>query len=522
MSIRVKLLLGFGFMVAALVVVGIYGNIMISMLSNRTTEIAESWLPRVQSIEKMRALVSEYRRWELTYIINNDSWEKAEIERKVDFASFLITKECQNYEKLITTEEEKTIYANFLKQWDYYKSLHKKVVDLRLKNDVEGAMKILSVESETVHQNIFGILDTLSEVSGKGAASAREESLDIFSKTRNNSFIFIAGCVVLSLFVSYLLLISISRPSRSLLAAARAAAGGDLRQNVKVATRDELGELAAVFNDMCDKLRMMVRRITESSALLSESSRELSATGEEVSASVGEMTETAAGIASLSEQSAAGAREASAKAGSVLEASDRGLVSVKNTERAMKYIHDSSVNAAGSVKQLNDLARKIGSITELITSVAEQTNLLALNAAIEAARAGEQGRGFAVVAEEVRKLSEESQKAAKDIASLISMVQSETENAVRAMDSVRTEITGGVKVVGETGRLFEEITEGIRETVENVSGVVEGAVKSSDGIRQMAETIRQINIIMNQVAASSQEFITMSGELQRQVEQFKL
>ncbi|MFZ5652464.1 MAG: HAMP domain-containing methyl-accepting chemotaxis protein [Bacillota bacterium] len=522
MSIRVKLLLGFGFMVAALVVVGIYGNLMFSTLSNRTSEIAESWLPRVQSIEKMRALVSEYRRWELTYIINNDGWEKAEIERKVDYASFLITKECQNYEKLITTDEEKTIFANFLKQWEYYKALHKKVVDLRLKNDLDGAMKILSVESETVHQKIFGYLDTLAEVSGKGAADAREESLNILSNTRKNSVIFIAACVALSAAVSYLLLISISRPSRSLLKAARAAAGGDLRQNVEAKTRDELGELAAVYNEMCDKLRMMVRGITESSALLSASSRDLSAAGQQVSASVAEMTSMAAEVASLSEHSASGAREAAARAGNVLAVSDRGVISVKNTETAMKSIHDSSVNAAGSVKQLNDLASRIGSITELITSVAEQTNLLALNAAIEAARAGEQGRGFAVVAEEVRKLAEESQKAAKEIAALISRIQGETEKAVRAMDSVRIEITGGVKVVGDTGRLFEEITDGIRGTVENVSDVVEGTVKSSQGIRQIAEAVRQINAISGQVASSAQEFINMSGELERQVDRFKL
>lgn len=522
MSIRTKLFLGFGFIVVALVGVGIYGNIMLSMLSGRTAEIAESWLPRVQSIEKIRALVSEYRRWELTYVINKDNWEKGDIEKKIDSASSLITKECQSYEQLITTDEEKRVFANFLTQWEYYKSLHKKVLDLRQNNDLAGAMALLEVEGETVHSNIFGLLDTLSQISGKGAAAAREESQNIFASTRDNSVTFIAVTVLLSIAVSYMLLLNITKSAKSLLTAARSAAGGDLRQNVKVATRDEMGELASVFNEMCEKLRTMVQRINESSSLLSASSHEISATGEEVSASVGDMTESASEVASLSENSAAGAREAAVMAQKVLEASDRGLASVKKTEVAMKSIYHSSVNAAQSVKQLNDIASKIGSITELITSVAEQTNLLALNAAIEAARAGEQGRGFAVVAEEVRKLAEESQKAASDIASLISRVQHETENAVLAMESVSTEITGGVKVVGETGGLFGEIAEGIRDTVENVSDVVEGAVKSSQGIREIAESIRQINSALAQVTASAQAFTNMSAQLQDQVDQFKL
>ena len=88
-----------------------------------------------------------------------------------------------------------------------------------------------------------------------------------------------------------------------------------------------------------------------------------------------------------------------------------------------------------AIRGLGDKSERIGGIVDTITGIAEQTNLLALNAAIEAARAGEQGRGFAVVAEEVRKLAEESQQAAGQIAGLIGEIQAETEHAVEVVDA---------------------------------------------------------------------------------------
>ena len=85
--------------------------------------------------------------------------------------------------------------------------------------------------------------------------------------------------------------------------------------------------------------------------------------------------------------------------------------------------------------QLANKSEQIGGIIETITGIAGQTNLLALNAAIEAARAGEQGRGFAVVAEEVRKLAEDSQRAAATIADLVQEIQAETNQAVFVVEA---------------------------------------------------------------------------------------
>ena len=110
----------------------------------------------------------------------------------------------------------------------------------------------------------------------------------------------------------------------------------------------------------------------------------------------------------------------------------------------MRAVRDSSTAVSGAIRELSSKSEQIGAIVETITGIAGQTNLLALNAAIEAARAGEHGRGFAVVAEEVRKLAEESQRAAAEISDLIGAIQAETTHAVGVVETApsapRTEL----------------------------------------------------------------------------------
>lgn len=520
-KIRTKIFLGFGFMVIVLLIIGIYGNVMITKVNQRSSEITNFWMPRVKSVDRIRSMVSEYRRWELTYLLSEDAVDKGDAKKQVEAIKELIQKECDIYEKSIISDEERIIFNRFKAQWSYYKGIYGTVLATE-KDNSSPTLKLVGGEVEMIYNNLYAMLDTLVKLSEDGAARAKEESEYINASTRTNSVIAILVGLLAAIIGSYLLASYVAKPARMLLTAARGMTEGDLRTKVDEKSGDEMGELAGAFNEMSQKLRIIIGQISEGSGSLAACSQELSASGQEVSASVEEMTSTTSELAALSEMSASGAREAAGKATKALAAADHGMKLARDTEGAMKIIHDASCNALSSVRQLSEMSSKIGSITDLITSVAEQTNLLALNAAIEAARAGDQGRGFAVVADEVRSLAEQSEKAARDIAALVSRVQEETKNAVKAMDSVGTDISGGVKVVNDTGRQFKEIIDQVRDTVENVSEVVERSVRSSDGVREFADTTRQISTIVQQVSLSSQDLARMSEDLQKQVEQFKM
>ena len=209
----------------------------------------------------------------------------------------------------------------------------------------------------------------------------------------------------------------------------------------------------------------------------------------------------------------------------------------------MAHIEDSVTNSAQVVTKLGERSKEIGQIVDTISGIAAQTNLLALNAAIEAARAGEQGRGFAVVADEVRKLAEQSQDAAKQISELISEIQGETDKAVRAMAEGTEEVKIGATVVNTAGATFEEIAQvvtDVAEQVREISAVMQELAGSS---QQIVLSVREINKLcqdssgeaqsvsaateeqtasMEEIASASQSLSRLAQDLQTEISKFRI
>lgn len=209
----------------------------------------------------------------------------------------------------------------------------------------------------------------------------------------------------------------------------------------------------------------------------------------------------------------------------------------------MAAISQSVSRSAQVVTTLGARSQEIGQIIDTISGIASQTNLLALNAAIEAARAGEQGRGFAVVAEEVRKLAEQSQEAAKKIAQLIGEIQSETATAVAAMDAGTKEVEQGNQVVATAGDAFQEISSFIAVISEQVTAMSEAFSAITKGNEIMVSSIHTIDehsrqtseqtqtvsaateeqsASMEEIASSSQALSCMAEELRETVAKFKI
>ena len=220
-----------------------------------------------------------------------------------------------------------------------------------------------------------------------------------------------------------------------------------------------------------------------------------------------------------------------------------GDASIAAATEQMAAISQSVSRSAQVVTTLGARSQEIGQIIDTISGIASQTNLLALNAAIEAARAGEQGRGFAVVAEEVRKLAEQSQEAAKKIAQLIGEIQSETATAVAAMDAGTKEVEQGNQVVATAGDSFREISSFITSISEQVTAMSEAFSAITKGNEAMVSSIRTIDehsrktseqtqtvsaateeqsASMEEIASSSQALSCMAEELRETVAKFKI
>lgn len=373
------------------------------------------------------------------------------------------------------------------------------------------------------------------------------------------------GAVVVVLILTWIFARRIAKRLQSMVEQVTKVAEGELRDaGVLDTSSDEIGQLAVALANMRKNLRGAIKQVAQAAEQLAASSEQLT-TGAEQSAQgasqvASSITEVANGaerqtsavhktagvvdrISAEVRQAVANVKVADTTADKAASAADNGGKAVTAAVTQMGNIEYKVTHSAQVVVKLGERSKEIGQIVNAISSIAGQTNLLALNAAIEAARAGEAGRGFAVVAEEVRKLAEQSGDAAKQIASLIGDIQSDTESAVVAMEQGTHEVKLGAEVVHTAGQAFTEIVELVRQVSEQVKQISQAVQGIAGGSQDIVSAVHEIDKVskdiagqtqtvsavteeqsatMEEIAASSNSLAQMAQELQRVVVMFKL
>ncbi len=358
---------------------------------------------------------------------------------------------------------------------------------------------------------------------------------------------------------------SITKPIQTLEVAANKIAGGDLSQTtLGINTDDEVGRLAKSFEQMARNVRTLIQHISGEAEHLAASSQELTASAEqssqatnqvaisiqEVASGAAEQMNAANNTVTVVTEMSAGIQQIAANASSVsvqteiaAEKAVKGGAAVGKAVSQMGQIEQTVNTSAQVVAKLGERSKEIGQIVDAISGIAGQTNLLALNAAIEAARAGEQGRGFAVVAEEVRKLAEQSEGAAKKIAGLIGEIQIDTDKAVKAMEQGTQEVKTGAEVVDAAGVSFHEIATLVMEVSTQVKQISTAIQEMASGSQKIVESVNIIDKLsknsageaqsvsaateeqlasMEEIATSSRALATLAQELQTAVGKFRI
>ncbi|MEK4485559.1 methyl-accepting chemotaxis protein [Psychrobacillus sp. FSL H8-0484] len=448
-----------------------------------------------------------------------------------------------------------------------YLQYSERVIKMRDDQGIESAQKLVNAGNGKTAMNYVDVhIEAMNEMLEKKNA----EQIALLKKENSTSlYLFIAltvFSVALTLTFGIYLFNSIKRSTyainRSILDIAQA--GGDLTRRVKVRSKDEFAEIAVSTNVLIASIADLVKRVSVLTENVTASGQELMASSDETAVTIQSIADSTNEIAAGSEQTMRSMTVAIQKMNSLeeatrylnndaqavkeatdhmIEAARKGGESVQHSSNVMMSIEETMANTTQTVEALGTKSYEITSIIKTITTIAEQTNLLALNAAIEAARAGEHGRGFAVVADEVRKLAEQSQNAAKEVTGIVTSIQTEVTSIVKQNHEGVQNVIKGVEVANETNASLDQIVKQTNETIAIIDKMVKQigdtlgfsqevaasfievtqiAENTASNTETSAAAAQQGSAAMQEINASAVELSNQADELRKVVNEFKL
>jgi methyl-accepting chemotaxis protein len=513
LRVGTRLALAFAVLLALMLIMAAVGALQARSINSYAEFYPEDILPSLRVLHQIDANLGEVRGLEAQHVLTDDDKDKQAIAARIAKARDAVTKSLKDYEALAVDDTDRAHLKRVGEQALAYLALDEK---LRKASDDSASDP---TQGTAAREMLFGSMltdfNTLRDstrqwwdYNEKLAAAATASGEAAY---RRVLWVFaLATLVALAIGITAALTItrSIVEPIRRASESVRAVAAGDLTQRVSGSTRDELGTLLTMLDEMTQNLARMVsgvrtgcEQINGAAAEIAQGNGDLSARTESQASS---LEETAASVEQMAAQiraNADNARQADQLAHNASEVAQAGGAAVGEVVKTMDAISASS--------------RKIGDIIGVIDGIAFQTNILALNAAVEAARAGEQGRGFAVVAGEVRNLAQRSAEAAKEIKSLIGDSVTKVESGSSQVLAARETIDRMVSEVRKVTELVGEITVSSREQSEGVTQI-------NAAVSQLDQTTQQNAALVEQTAAAAQSMRQQTGRLTDAVSAFRV
>lgn len=545
LTIKNKLILILAFLLIVLIGMGVYSEITIKEVNNRSTIIVAKSIPGIQKSSNVNTMTSDYRILEFEHIIAVSNEDMNKIEKSMEDINNKISKESGEYEKAITTDDDRAIYNSVKSEWTKYLEVHNKVIELSKQLKTQEAIKMMDNEGKQAFNAASNALIKLVEYNNKDAKATSDEGDIAYAKAKNTFTAIILISILLVVALGILIIVSIVKPINILKNEMEtlASKGGDLTQEIKISSKDELGVLANAINKFLANLRTIMIEVNENTASTVQTVDMISKNMSSLNIQIEDVFATTEELAAGMEETAASTEEISATVNEVNLVVDSLANKASDGQVSSKEINDRAVNLKNSALKSQQDANKtyfdaktklekaideskvveqINVLSNTILQISSQTNLLALNAAIEAARAGEAGKGFSVVADEIRKLAEQSNNTVVEIQKVTKTVTAAVSNlstgSIEVLEFIDTKVVKDYEALVETGDKYSKDANFVNILVgefssntSELSDSIEVIVRTMDGITAAATEGAQgtINITekLTDVAQKSSEVI---------------
>lgn len=548
-----------------LVVVGGIGYYYTNQISEQMTVMYQDRLIPIKRLNETRHNFSAVHGMILEVILGNpDKAKEQKIMEEIKTLAEETNRTLTDYKKSKLTPFEQEKIKELDQSIGLYRVERQKALSMAQAGQRQEAYSYFSQNASKHLEQVKIILKELADYSAQASEKSNQTGESNASLAKFLIIAITILAVAVSAMASWLLARMIARRLGNTVDTLNQVASGDLTKEVTVIAQDEIGQMGTALNATIRNLNNLIGNVRLLGEQVAASSQQLTASSGESAQATNQVAMTIADVSrgtdlqvsavnessAIVEQMSAGIHQIAANANVVADVSGQAANTARSGETAvisavdqMNNIERTVISSAEVVAKLGERSNEIGQIVDTISGIAGQTNLLALNAAIEAARAGEQGRGFAVVAEEVRKLAEQSQDAAKQIAGLISEIQGDTDKAVVAMSEGTREVKVGTDAVAVAGKAFNEIVQLIDQVSGQVRDISAAIQQMAGGSEKIVESVRDIDKIsketagqaqtmsaatqeqsaaMEEIAASSQSLANMALQLQTAIDKFKV
>lgn len=442
----------------------------------------------------------------------------------------------EKLEKLETEKEGKALLDKFKKAVGDARAANIKLAELMQAGDFKAVPSIYSTEVEPSVAKFIEIISELVTHYEKGVEVKYTEIVDSNHRVKMILITFGVISIIFCILISVVITRSITVPIQKNIETAQTLADGNLSVNVETDRKDELGDEMRAFQTMVDKWKKLISEVKMSASSVASASHQLSVSADQLAQGGANQVERTIQVSTASEEMSQASLDIARNANNISDSAKdmvsiaehgNGIVnkSVDEVREIAKTVHKSSE----FVKDLGNQSQKIGEIVNVINEIADQTNLLALNAAIEAARAGEAGRGFAVVADEVKKLAERTSKSTQEIGSMIGSIKTGVDRAVESMGEASQSVQMGVELSGQAGSALVEILQSassLQSMVQQIAAAIEEMNSTTNeiakDIEQVASVTKEASNSADQVTQAALELSTLSVNLEKSVQEFKI